>query len=66
MAAIAGDLPAGYGGLPRPPVIPGTGFDGLVKSFAQLVKLVNVTVPYLARRLAYDVDRSRGTGLPIE
>ena len=59
---IEGDQPLGVGGLPRPPLIPGTGFDGIVKSFAQLAKLVNYTIPALARRLAYDVDRARGSG----
>lgn len=58
-APIAGDRGSSYGGLPKPPVVPGRGFDGVVKSMAQLVKLVNETLPALARRLAWDVDQHR-------
>lgn len=59
MANIPGDTGTGYGGLPRPPTIPGKGLAGIVGSFGQLVKLVNETVPSLARRVAADVDAQR-------
>ena len=62
MANIAGDTGNGYGSLPRPPRIPGYGLDGIVKSFAQLVKLVNDTGPGLARRIAVTLDYHRKIG----
>jgi hypothetical protein len=60
VAWIPGDTGLGYGALPRPPTIPGVGLDGVFKSWGQLQKLVNDTLPYLARRLANDLDRRRG------
>jgi hypothetical protein len=59
---IAGDQPPGYTGLPRPPLIPGSGMYGMNMSWAQVVKALNETLPYLARRLAYNIDRHRGSG----
>lgn len=59
--SIPGDLPPGYSGLPTPPYVPGSGFAGVVNSFGQLAKLVETTLPYLARRLAFGVDYYRNT-----
>lgn len=62
MANLAGDSPPGYAGLPRPPLVPGTGLDGLFKSWAQFVKLWVEVMPALSHRLARDTDGHRGSG----
>lgn len=59
MANLPGDTGSGPAGLPKPPTIPGSGLDGIVRSFNQLRKLMHETAPYLSKRLAADVNNRR-------
>lgn len=59
---VPGDVPDRSDGLPRPPVVVRSGLDGFLDTWGQFIKLWTDTLPYLAARLAIDVDGHKGTG----
>lgn len=65
MRPPAGDGGTGYGGLPKPPAVARQGWNGLLDTMSWVIYLVNETIPALAIRQAFNVDRRRWVGRRI-
>lgn len=61
MAIPVGSGGGGWGsGLPTPVRYTRKGIPGVFDAWGALMQAINWTVPYLARRLSYDVSSRRG------